>query len=107
MRLTAGRHAYTIPNTGRYMEMLTTEPTVQFYSGNFLDGSLTNKDGKTIVQALRIVPGSSALSGFSQPGRFSRRHSRAGRNLSSNDHLSLFCEIRKEGKKKYYFFHYS
>jgi aldose 1-epimerase len=38
------------PNTGRFMEMLTTEPAVQFYSGNFLDGSLTNKDGKTIVK---------------------------------------------------------
>lgn len=38
------------PNTGRFMEMLTTEPAVQFYSGNFLDGSLTNQDGKTIVK---------------------------------------------------------
>lgn len=38
------------PNTGRFMEMLTTEPAVQFYSGNFLDGSLTNEDGKTIVK---------------------------------------------------------
>ncbi len=38
------------PNTGRFMEMLTTEPAVQFYSGNFLDGTLTNKDGKTIVK---------------------------------------------------------
>jgi aldose 1-epimerase len=38
------------PNTGRFMEMLTTEPAVQFYSGNFLNGSLTNEDGKTIVK---------------------------------------------------------
>jgi aldose 1-epimerase len=34
------------PQSGRYMEMLTTEPGVQFYCGNFLDGSDTGKDGK-------------------------------------------------------------
>lgn len=33
------------PTTGRVMEVLTTEPGVQFYSGNFLDGSLTGKNG--------------------------------------------------------------
>lgn len=29
------------PNSGRFLEMYTTEPGVQFYTGNFLDGSLT------------------------------------------------------------------
>jgi aldose 1-epimerase len=33
------------PNTGRMMEVFTTEPGIQFYSGNFLDGSLTGKNG--------------------------------------------------------------
>jgi len=33
------------PVTGRYMEVFTTEPGIQFYSGNFLDGSLTNTKG--------------------------------------------------------------
>ncbi len=33
------------PKTGRLLEMFTTEPGVQFYSGNFLDGTLTGKDG--------------------------------------------------------------
>jgi aldose 1-epimerase len=28
------------------MEVLTTEPGVQFYTGNFLDGSITGKEGK-------------------------------------------------------------
>lgn len=31
------------PNSGRYMEVRTTEPGIQFYSGNFLDGSLSGK----------------------------------------------------------------
>lgn len=33
------------PGSGRFMEVMTSEPGVQFYSGNFLDGSLTGKDG--------------------------------------------------------------
>jgi aldose 1-epimerase len=34
------------PGSGRVMEVLTTEPGVQFYTGNFLDGSITGKKGK-------------------------------------------------------------
>jgi aldose 1-epimerase len=34
------------PTTGRVMEVFTTEPGMQFYSGNFLDGSITGKGGQ-------------------------------------------------------------
>ncbi len=37
------------PTTGRRMEVLTTEPGIQFYSGNFLDGTITGKGG-TVYQ---------------------------------------------------------
>ena len=37
------------PESGRFMEVLTTEPAVQFYCGNFLDGSLTGKSGRKYV----------------------------------------------------------
>lgn len=33
-------------NSGRVMEIWTTEPGVQFYAGNFLDGTLVGKEGK-------------------------------------------------------------
>ena len=33
------------PASGRFMEVFTTEPGIQFYSGNFLDGTLTNTKG--------------------------------------------------------------
>jgi aldose 1-epimerase len=33
------------PESGRLMEVYTTEPGVQLYTGNFLDGSLTGKQG--------------------------------------------------------------
>ena len=33
------------PQTGRYMEVHTTEPGVHMYTGNFLDGTVTGKSG--------------------------------------------------------------
>lgn len=33
------------PETGRVLEIFSTEPGLQFYSGNFLDGSVTGKGG--------------------------------------------------------------
>jgi aldose 1-epimerase len=37
------------PTTGRMLEVQTTEPGIQFYCGNFLDGRLTGKSGKAYV----------------------------------------------------------
>ena len=34
------------PVSGRLMEVWTTEPGMQFYTGNFLDGSITGKGGR-------------------------------------------------------------
>jgi aldose 1-epimerase len=34
------------PSSGRVLQVLTDQPGVQFYSGNFLDGTITGKDGK-------------------------------------------------------------
>jgi len=42
------RQAATVfePTTGRVLEVWTTEPGVQFYTGNYLNGTLTGKSGK-------------------------------------------------------------
>jgi aldose 1-epimerase len=34
------------PDTGRVLEVLSTQPGLQFYSGNFLDGTITGKGGR-------------------------------------------------------------
>jgi aldose 1-epimerase len=34
------------PRSGRIMELHTDQPGLQFYSGNYLDGSVTGKDGR-------------------------------------------------------------
>lgn len=36
--------------SGRQLDVLTTEPGVQFYTGNFLDGKVTGKSGKPYVK---------------------------------------------------------
>ena len=46
------RHAATLfdPKSGRTLDVSTTEPGVQFYSGNFLDGTVTGKSGHVYKQ---------------------------------------------------------
>ncbi|GAA4407994.1 galactose mutarotase [Nibrella viscosa] len=43
-RLKLGATVYE-PESGRYMEMYTTEPAVQLYTGNHLNGRVTGKEG--------------------------------------------------------------
>lgn len=38
------------PMTGRVLDVSTTEPGMQFYSGNFLDGTITGKSGVVYLQ---------------------------------------------------------
>lgn len=39
------------PSTHRILDIYTTEPGIQFYSGNFLDGSLVGTGGRTYRQS--------------------------------------------------------
>ncbi|MEO6289422.1 MAG: galactose-1-epimerase, partial [Ginsengibacter sp.] len=36
--------------SGRTLEVYTTEPGLQFYTGNFLDGKFINWDGKPVMK---------------------------------------------------------
>ena len=38
------------PASGRLMEIYTTQPGIQFYTGNFLTGALTGKNGQKYIQ---------------------------------------------------------
>ena len=37
-------------SSGRFMEVFTEEPGIQFYTGNYLDGRLKSKGGKNYLQ---------------------------------------------------------
>jgi len=45
-------HAVTVysPSSGRELKVFTTQPGLQFYSGNFLDGSLVGQNGAHFVE---------------------------------------------------------
>jgi len=40
------RFIVSAPVSGRVLEVLTTEPGVQFYTGNFLDGTVAGRNGR-------------------------------------------------------------
>ena len=42
------------PASGRSLEILTDQPGIQVYTGNYLDSSLTGKDGTTYRQHAAI-----------------------------------------------------
>jgi aldose 1-epimerase len=44
-KLSEAAEAYE-PSRGRVLQVLTDQPGIQFYSSNFLDGTITGKDGK-------------------------------------------------------------
>src|SRR2546430_357719 len=46
------RKAATVyePTSGRVLEVSTTQPGMQFYSGNFLDGSIAGKSGRVYIK---------------------------------------------------------
>jgi aldose 1-epimerase len=49
------------PTSGRVLKVLTDQPGIQFYSGNFLDGSIKGKGGTAIRTTRGILSGDSAL----------------------------------------------
>ncbi len=53
------------PTSGRTLEIETTEPGLQFYSGNFLDGSNVGKGGGGLRFQDGLLPRNTALPGFS------------------------------------------
>jgi len=78
------------PTTGRTMEVTTDEPGVQFYTGNFLNGSLTGKGGGRVRQARRLLPRNPALPRLAQPAQVSEHHAEAGRDVPHHHQLHVW-----------------
>jgi aldose 1-epimerase len=43
------------PTSGRVLTVWTTQPGIQFYTGNFLDGTITGKDGKVYIHRAALA----------------------------------------------------
>lgn len=82
------------PASGRSMTMLTTEPGVQFYSGNFLDGTLRGKGGVVYGRHAGLCLEAQHFSGFAQPTEFPGHDFAPGRNLPANYSLPFFNQMR-------------
>ena len=74
------------PTSGRVMEILTTQPGIQFYSGNFLDGAAVNGG---FPQHAGALPRSAALSGLAQPPRLPQCPAASRRDPAPGDHPPL------------------
>ena len=61
------------PVSGRVLEVLTTEPGVQFYAGNQMEAASTGKGGTGLSPPRRVLPGDAAFSGCGRTSRISRR----------------------------------
>ena len=81
------------PKSGRIMEVLTTEPGVQLYTGNFLDGTLTGKGGAVYRQHTGFCLETQHFPTPSISRRFLGDF-RAGEDVPADDDLSVFGEVR-------------
>ena len=79
----------TEPTTGRVMEVWSTEPGVQFYTGNFLDGSITGKGGWVYQRRNGLLLRAAALSGLTESSAVPERGIEARRDLSQHHHLQV------------------
>jgi aldose 1-epimerase len=70
------------PSSGRVMEVWTTQPGIQFYTGNNLDGTLKGKGGQ-VYTPVGAMPGNAAFSRFSNKMRFLSTVLKAGAEFKS------------------------
>ncbi len=69
------------PMSGRVMTVYTTEPGLQFYTGNFLDGTLVGKGGVAYKRNCGFRDGDPAFSGFTQSPELPVDHPAARRGV--------------------------
>ena len=79
--------------TGRVMEISTTEPGIQFYTGNFLDGSDIGKGGRKVRVPQRLLSRDAALPGLHQPAALPQRHPPPQTKIHPNHHPQIQHEV--------------
>ncbi len=71
------------PNSGRVLTVETTEPGIQFYSGNFLNGTLVGKSGVAYVQRSGFCLETQAFPDAPNHGNFPSTELKVGEEYSS------------------------
>ena len=81
------------PQSGRVMEVWTTEPGMQFYTANSLDGSIRGKGGKVYPRFGAFCMETQPLSGFTEQARFSVHGIAARGDVSLDDDVPVFGAV--------------
>ena len=79
------------PKSGRVLDIATTEPGVQFYTGNFLDGTIKGKAGRVVRAAYGLLPGDAAFPGLAESSEFPDDDPSAGPDLLIEDGVYVPC----------------
>ena len=79
--------------SGIVMQVLTDQPGLQFYSGNFLDGTIHGKEGVVVSAADGVVPGGAAVPGRAQPPGLPERRAPARATLQADHHLPVLHPV--------------
>ena len=92
------------PLTGRTMTIATTEPGIQFYSGNFLDGDLTGKGGRVYPHRIGLLPRDAALPGLPEPAEVPDDDAAPGRGIQIADgvHVRTLRIVRRIQETRLY-----
>ena len=77
------------PESGRVLEMFTTEPGVQLYTANFLDGIAQGKRGRRLQEAPGVLPGGPAFSRLGPSCQLPVDHPEARRDVYADDDLQV------------------
>ena len=86
------------PTTGRIMEVLTTEPGIQFYSGNFLDGTLTGKAGVKYQKHTGFCLETQHFPDSVNHAELPADDPAAGQDLQDDDGVSVLGEVGTEAE---------
>ncbi len=79
--------------SGRRMTILTDQPGLQFYSGNFLDGSAKGKNGVAYKHRSGLCLETQAFPDSPNKPQFPSATLRPGRGIPSDHHLSIFDQV--------------
>ena len=77
------------PKTGRTMEISTTEPGIQFYSANKLDGSMVGKGGHVYARAYGVLRRDAAFPRLAEQAELSVHRAATGGALQVDDGVQI------------------
>ncbi len=85
------------PKSGRVMEVLTTEPGIQFYCGNFSGWPLERQSRQGICQAGWLLLGNATLSRQPQSAQVSVHHFATRSKVRDQHHLQIQYQVNGAG----------